>query len=512
MPKPETIRRLAPLYKRFSMDRAHAEHVAALCDRVFLELPHLHGLTKTCRRLVEAAALLHDIEEAGGKERHDLLGARRIGRLQIAGLPERWQSVIVQAVRLHSTRSDVPGFLARLEKRGGPELELAARVAAILRIADGLDHCREQDTEIAAVADDGEAVEIFLSPSPHAADNAQFALRKADLWNRVCLRPIGRIAAVEGDVPSAALVQPRQPMREAARRILQRQFEQFVSREYGVTYGEDPEYIHEMRVAMRRFRSALVALRGHVGPAVRQPGKRLSALAEGLGAVRDTDVFLEYLKAYAAGAPRSHRPVLRRILDESGQRRQAEYRHLSSLGGPTYREVTAQLRQALRPRDSRASAGGRGGTLAVRPAWREARRCLRQCLERLLKHGRRLKDLPPRQQHLVRIDCKRLRYLAEFFQGFYGRQFAETIKTAVALQDLLGQVHDSYVYAEWLKEEARPPADRAGKGGAAIAALLDHLRRQRRDSLDRADKRWKSFRGRKAIGRLVGIIKEPRRT
>ena len=508
MPKRNLRYEMAHLYERFSMDRAHAEHVADLCDRVFLELPHLHGLTKTCRRLVQMTALLHDIGEAGGKVDHAAGGARRLRRTRIPWIPSGWKPIIAQAVELHSTRSDVGAFLGRVTKERTAELALAGRVAAILRIGDGLDHCRQQDTGIAAIVDDGQDVEIHLTPSPHAAENARFAMRKIDLWNRLALRPIHRIEVTGGRAAALAVARPSQPVTETARRILQRQFEQFVSREYGINYRDDPEYIHEMRVAIRRIRSAIQAFRKYFGGVPKEWDKKVSGLAEHLGSVRDSDVLLGCLEDYAGQAPRSHRPVLRNIIDARKRRRQAEYRHLTAVfAGRAYRDIRSRFRQIIRPQAG-PSAGRSGKKRLARPAWREARRSLRQYLERLLRHGPRLKRLSPRQQHRLRIDCKRLRYLAEFFQDFYGRQFQDMIETTVKLQDLLGTVHDSYVYTDWLQKEARRLG---GKGDNAIQAMAEHLRQERRECLGRAGRIWRSLGSRRSRRRLFGVIKSPSR-
>jgi CHAD domain-containing protein len=513
------------LYKRFRMDRAHAEHVADLCDRIFVELPHLHGLPKPYRALVRWTALLHDIAEAGGstaprskasgsktdpppstgKEGHDVRGARRIAAVRIEGLRPDWKPIIAQATALHSARSDLRPFLARLKREGSVELELAGRVAAVLRIGDGLDHCRAQDTHIAAVLDDGDRVEILVDPAPSAEENARFALRKADLWNRLALRPIHRIAVRQGKLPGDELVSPDQPVGEAARRILQRQFELLASRRYGVSCWEEPEYVHEMRVAARRLRSAIEAFRKPLGRAAKELGRRVSRLAQSLGGVRDLDVFLEYVEEYARAAPPSHRPALRTILAARGRRRQALRREAAAaFAGSEYRDVESALRPIVRP------LAAPGPPRPGKPAWREARRSLREYLDRILAYGRDvgLKKLSPPRQHLVRIDCKKFRYLAEFLECFYGRPLRDAVKVAVELQDLLGTVHDSYVYAGWLGEEAQRLG---GRGEAAIGGLLEHLARERQDCLNEAGRIWKSFTGKRSRKRLARILKSPRR-
>ena len=196
--------------------------------------------------------------------------------------------------------SDVAGFLERLSRRPDARLEIAGRLAAVLRIADGLDHSRNQDTRIRGIVDDGKAVTIYLWPSPHAQENAQFAMGKADLFNRLSARPIARIVATDGPLPEGERIKRRQEIAQAGRIIIKRQYEQLVSRQYGLGYLQDPEYVHEMRVAIRRMLAAIKTLGDDLDGQSRSIGKTLGDLGQFLGDVRDTDAFLEYL-AQAAG-------------------------------------------------------------------------------------------------------------------------------------------------------------------------------------------------------------------
>ena len=82
------------------------------------------------------------------------------------------------------------------------------------------------------------------------------------------------------------------------------------------------------------------------------------------------------------------------------------------------------------------------------------------------------------------------------------------IKTATELQDLLGTVHDSYVYADWLREDAR---DLPARDEKVIQALLYHLQRERLDCLNRAGRIWKELTGRRSVKRLAKIIGSPNR-
>jgi CHAD domain-containing protein len=475
--------------------------------RIFGDLPHLHGLTKTCRPLMEKTALLHDIEETRVEKDHAERGAARIRTLRTPTVPRDWLPLISQAVRLHSVKSDLGPLLRRLRERPTAELELAGRLGAILRIGDGLDHERRQDTEIAAIIDDGREVEILLSPSPSARANAAFAMRKADLWNQLTLRPIRSIEVAEGETPQESLVNSRQPAAEAARRILQRHWEQFASRTYGVTNRRDPEYVHEMRVAIRRFRSAADVFRDCLEGGLKQWKREVSTLAERLGAIRDADVFIESLRKRLADAPRSHRAILLKIIQSREAISEAGRRELRTvLGGSEYRDIQPWLARLA----ALGEPGGRRlGKRRAGPMWREARRSLRRYLGDVYKYGRNLRKLPPLQQHALRIDVKRLRYLAESVQDFYGPGFEDAIGQMSQLQDLLGEVHDSYVYADWLGEESR----RIGKkSDAAIRGLVEYLEVNRGRCLKRATRIWKEFRGRKSRKRLLKMIDWPRET
>ena len=178
---------------------------------------------------------------------------------------------------------------------------------------------------------------------------------------------------------------------------------------------------------------------------------------------------------------------------------------IAAMASAKHKDVMARLARLARPPAGRPEVQHAGKT-SGRPAWREARRSLRQYLEQVWKHDRRIKSLSPRQQHQLRIDCKKLRYLAEFFQDFYGRKFRDMIRTAIELQDQLGTVHDTHVYADWLKDFA---SRRAKQSGKAIERLLDRLRDQRRDCLDKAARVWKSFRGHRSKKRLLRLIDSP---
>ncbi len=106
---------------------------------------------------------------------------------------------------------------------------------------------------------------------------------------------------------------------------------------------------------------------------------------------------------------------------------------------------------------------------------------------RVVRRGRRLRDLPPAGRHAIRIEAKKLRYGAQFFSSLYagpGRPdplaFADTV---AGLQDALGALNDVAMARDVLAEvDATPHADRRGRpprrggpvlgGGRLLPAVL----------------------------------------
>ena len=502
-------RRLLALWQGLDINHAHAEHVATLSDILFARTTHLHGLTKTCRPLMAATALFHDILREDGKGNHHIRGAQKLRTLRMPSVSSRQRRIMAQAVELHSRRSDLAPFLKRVsDSTCCVDLQVAGRIAAILRIADGLDNSRDQETDVTAAVDEGKAVRIHVTPGQTSRANARLAMEKADLWNRLALRPIRALIATQAPQCADSLVRPGDSLAQGARRIFRRQFEQLVSREYGVDCLEDPEYVHEMRVATRRLRAGIRGFGRQLDGKMPALRKKLSALANSLGKARDTDVFLLFLRDHRQHIAPQHREVFQRIVRGAQRRRRNCYRSLATvLASDTWAEFKETFgRLVLQPVGASgaiASAGGR----ASKPIVREARRSLRRQWDKVTMYKRQLGKYSARKQHRLRIDIKRLRYLMEFFADLYPPEITEVLATCVRLQDLLGDAHDTLVFADRLE-------DHLGAAGGAeakelLAAMRKRLRSERRGYVRKADRLWRSVTSVKARRRVEELIASP---
>lgn len=240
--------------------------------------------------------------------------------------------------------------------------------------------------------------------------------------------------------------------------------------------GRDADALHQMRVAIRRLRSAFSLFGDLVddplGARIRQ---ELKEVTEPLGRARNLDVFL----ATILPAERERHPDEVGLL---GLERQLEDERLSA-----YRDVDALLgsdewRMLLLDLVGWINAGpwlrdeGRGRTaLREEPARVFAARELDRRRRQVKKRGRHLDDLEPEERHRVRIAAKKLRYGAEFFAALYPekksrKRHAAFGKALSELQDELGALNDIATGHELVREMADLPAGASTLFAAGMTA------------------------------------------
>jgi CHAD domain-containing protein len=101
-----------------------------------------------------------------------------------------------------------------------------------------------------------------------------------------------------------------------------------------------------------------------------------------------------------------------------------------------------------------------------------------------------------------------MRYAAEFFVDIYPPELEKLVEAMVDMQDLLGEVHDTDVYAQ-RASDYQESRHRRGKNGAdrgALQALRKHLKAHQRECLEKAAVKWKSLTSatsRKKTGALL---------
>lgn len=209
----------------------------------------------------------------------------------------------------------------------------------------------------------------------------------------------------------------------------------------GAVQLDDPEYVHQMRVAMRRLRAALRMFRPVLPEGFAErlvlPMRELMAA---LGQARDLDVLMGEIVAPVAAAL----PDEPRLADLSGAitnrlyAARAEIRQV--LRRPAYGQFLLTASRLLQQAPFIEPPGGEAdGPSLLQFADRRLRRLL-GAIHRLAAAAR--PESPP-SLHALRIAIKRLRYAIEFFDAMIpGKSGATAIKRLAALQDELGQLND----------------------------------------------------------------------
>jgi exopolyphosphatase / guanosine-5'-triphosphate,3'-diphosphate pyrophosphatase len=132
------------LGKRYRFDIAHGRHVAALSLSVFDQLRQVHGLDASDRRLLMAAALLHDIGVFISHRRHHRHSLYIISQSELPGLNPIEIRMVANIARYHRKGGPSPHH-EEFAALGDVERERVTRLAALLRLADALDREHRQN-------------------------------------------------------------------------------------------------------------------------------------------------------------------------------------------------------------------------------------------------------------------------------------------------------------------------------------------------------------------------------
>jgi len=236
---------------------------------------------------------------------------------------------------------------------------------------------------------------------------------------------------------------------EVAFASLRTQFAEVLAHEPGARLGEDPEEVHDVRVATRRMRAALKLFEPALPARGRWLRKELGWIARSFGAVRDLDVQIEQTEEWLAEATdeedRKALEPLVRILEK--RRRQARRRLIRDLDSRRYRRLVERTIEVLRRGPLPRSTAARQLIVSVAPDM------LAKPYRRVRREGDRLRPASsPAEFHSLRIRCKRLRYALEFLSPIAPKESKAFVKSLVTVQDVLGEHQDAQVAMGHIRE------------------------------------------------------------
>ncbi len=224
--------------------------------------------------------------------------------------------------------------------------------------------------------------------------------------------------------------------------------------------GDDPEALHDFRVALRRLRSALRAYRPWLRGALKKSLTReLRALAAATGGGRDAEVLLAWVEGQSASVNARERTGVAWLVGALERRRDEGYAAVRGDVAPRFEHLEARLRAGLEVYAVPMRLGERRSVRTLAVALAGLVRAHAEDLgARLALVGAATDEEPA---HEARISAKRLRYLLDPLRDrLPGTR--ELLRELKELQDVLGELHDLQVLAREIGDAAaRAAAERA---------------------------------------------------
>lgn len=253
----------------------------------------------------------------------------------------------------------------------------------------------------------------------------------------------------------------------------------------------DTEFLHDLRVAIRRTRAILSRAKGVLPEDDRQRFQLAFAdFGRLTSAVRDLDVYLlgwDHDIAAFSPTTRSTLNPIRSLLVQRRQNAQKELRKV--LTSAATRELLTSWPACLAEPGPAEDAGRPLGAFVADQIMKVERR--------LVTYGRAITDESPAAEvHQLRKDAKRLRYLVECFGGLPGdvprKAFVKQLK---ALQNNLGIHQDAEVQAEWLRNVVLTEPSVRGHDDVlvAIGQLVESIEQRQREARREFADRFRRF-------------------
>ena len=233
--------------------------------------------------------------------------------------------------------------------------------------------------------------------------------------------------------------------------------------EQGVIDDLDTEFLHDYRVSLRRVRSIISLFKGAYRNDTQLAFKQeFSELMRCTNRLRDLDVYLLDQKSYYPLLPKLMHEGLEQIFSAFQQERDDEWRELAR------RFKSKSYRKAMGSLERRFSLDGDipPGSRSDRPVLQYASNLIAKRYRKVCEIALSIDDATPDHiVHELRLQCKKLRYLLDFFSSLFDAKNIKRLITALKqLQDNLGRFNDYSVQQQSLQAFL----DQKLQGGARI--------------------------------------------
>lgn len=301
---------------------------------------------------------------------------------------------------------------------------------------------------------------------------------------------------------------------QALKEILLDQVGQIERNLDGTLENIDSEFLHDLRVAVRRSRSALSRMKGVLPQTVEDRfGQELAWVGSITTPVRDLDVYLlDYPKYRDQLRPdlQGDLEALHAFLVE--KHKEARTQLVEDLSSKRFKDFMAKWRAFLkRPVPARPTAPNAAlpvGELADKRIWKSYRKVITE-------GGVIGDDTRAEALHDLRKTCKKLRYLLEFFASLYPEdKISALVKTLKGLQENLGDFQDLDVQADALhnySEQMLASGISDPKVFLAMGVLVESFMARKVKVRAEFAERFKSFSLKKIEKDFRNLVKQERK-
>ncbi|HYW18223.1 MAG TPA: CHAD domain-containing protein [Nodularia sp. (in: cyanobacteria)] len=291
-----------------------------------------------------------------------------------------------------------------------------------------------------------------------------------------------------------AIKPPVKSIKDYAYQAIQRHLKKTFKWEKQVKKDEDPEALHQMRVGMRRLRTAISRFDLILNLPQSASDKKIGKIGRRLGNLRDIDVLKETLEThYQPHLPHKEQKVLQTAFDAlDKQRQKALSKTQTTLESESYKSLKQALADWLEQPIYQPLAYlpiqevlpdlllPEVSNFFLHPAWLVGTNIvdseIKICTNWQAKNIETELTTQGESIHDLRKQAKRVRYQMELFSDLYSESYANYVAEVKSIQDILGNMQDSVVMRECLADIFKSEID-------AHLPTLTTLLKENRDQL-----------------------------
>ena len=179
-----TLRSALNIGEKFRYDAAHGELVAATAESIFDTIQRLHGLNHRHRLLLKLAGILHEIGVHVNARAHHKHSLYLIENSEIFGLSRQELSMVANIARYHRRTTPKSSHIDFISLPREQRM-VVSKLAAILRIADALDHGHSQHIQSPELELHADELVIYMSNVNDITLEQRAVSAKSDLFSEI---------------------------------------------------------------------------------------------------------------------------------------------------------------------------------------------------------------------------------------------------------------------------------------------------------------------------------------